>query len=106
MTRGTEFLFDLDLTLTATSRASMQPQELTMRGARGGAKEDQAPGAGKISLGVSGDAEATLDTTSPTFMRCWPNASVTASPPWQSRVTACSRRSYERRKLDRSPPAQ
>jgi predicted dehydrogenase len=44
MTRGTEFLFEVhgdkgDLTLTATSRASMQRQELTVRGAQGAAKE-------------------------------------------------------------------
>src|SRR5438270_3215779 len=44
MTRGTEFLFEIhgdggDLTLTATSRASMQRQELTVRGAQGTAKE-------------------------------------------------------------------
>ena len=55
MTRGTEFLFDHELTLMATSRASMQRQKLTVRGARGGAKEDQAPRAGKISLGASGE---------------------------------------------------
>src|SRR3954451_14667500 len=39
MTRGTEFLFEIhgdrgDLTLTATTHASMQRQELTVRGAR------------------------------------------------------------------------
>jgi predicted dehydrogenase len=44
MSRGTEFLFEIhgdrgDLTLTATSRASMQRQELTVRGAQGAAKE-------------------------------------------------------------------
>lgn len=44
MTRGTEFLFEIhgdrgDLTLTATTRASMQRQELTVRGAQGSAKE-------------------------------------------------------------------
>src|SRR5256885_1467617 len=44
MTRGTEFLFEVhgdngDLALTATSRASMQRQELTVRGAQGAAKE-------------------------------------------------------------------
>jgi predicted dehydrogenase len=44
MTRGTEFLFEVhgdkgDLTLTAASRASMQRQELTVRGAQGAAKE-------------------------------------------------------------------
>ena len=44
MTRGTEFLFEIhgdrgDLTLTATTRASMQRQELTVRGARGAAKK-------------------------------------------------------------------
>jgi len=44
MTRGTEFLFEIhgdkgDLALTATSRASMQRQELTVRGAQGAAKE-------------------------------------------------------------------
>src|SRR3954451_3618615 len=44
MTRGTEFLFEIhgeegDLTLTATTRASMQRQELTVRGAQGTAKE-------------------------------------------------------------------
>jgi predicted dehydrogenase len=44
MTRGTEFLFEVhgdrgDLTLTATTRASMQRQELTVRGAQGAAKE-------------------------------------------------------------------
>ena len=44
MTRGTEFLFEIhgdrgDLTLTATTRASMQRQELTVRGAQGAAKE-------------------------------------------------------------------
>jgi predicted dehydrogenase len=44
MRRGTEFLFEIhgdegDLTLTATSRASMQRQELTVRGAQGAAKE-------------------------------------------------------------------
>src|SRR5712671_4141639 len=43
MRRGTEFLFEIhgdegDLTLTATSRASMQRQELTVRGAQGAAK--------------------------------------------------------------------
>jgi predicted dehydrogenase len=40
MARGTEFLFEIhgeegDLQLTATSRASMQRQELTLKGARG-----------------------------------------------------------------------
>src|SRR5215211_2249354 len=44
MNRGTEFLFEIhgdagDLTLTATTRASMQRQELTVRGAQGAAKE-------------------------------------------------------------------
>jgi predicted dehydrogenase len=44
MTRGTEFLFEVhgdrgDLTLTATTRASMQRQELTVRGAQGAARE-------------------------------------------------------------------
>jgi predicted dehydrogenase len=44
MTRGTEFLFEVhgdrgDLVLTATTRASMQRQELTVRGAQGAAKE-------------------------------------------------------------------
>jgi predicted dehydrogenase len=44
MARGIEFLFEIhgdqgDLTLTATSRASMQRQELTVRGAQGAAKE-------------------------------------------------------------------
>ncbi len=44
MTRGTEFLFEVhgdrgDLTLTATTRASMQRQELTVRGAQGAAKD-------------------------------------------------------------------
>src|SRR5207253_2183656 len=43
MTRGTAFLFEIhgdegDLALTATSRASMQRQELTVRGAQGAAK--------------------------------------------------------------------
>lgn len=43
MTRGTEFLFEIhgdqgDLTLSATTRASMQRQELTVRGAQGTAK--------------------------------------------------------------------
>ena len=44
MTRGTEFLFEIhgdrgDLTLVATTRASMQRQELTVRGAQGAATE-------------------------------------------------------------------
>src|SRR6476646_2603864 len=44
MTRGTEFLFEIhgdrgDRTLTATTRASMQRQELTVHGAQGAAKE-------------------------------------------------------------------
>jgi predicted dehydrogenase len=44
MARGTEFLFEVhgdrgDLALTATTRASMQRQELTVRGAQDGAKE-------------------------------------------------------------------
>src|SRR5438270_10446863 len=44
MNRGTAFLFEIhgdagDLQLTATSRASMQRQELNVRGARGDAKE-------------------------------------------------------------------
>jgi predicted dehydrogenase len=44
MTRGTEFLFEVhgdrgDLTLTATTRASMQRQELIVRGAQGTAKD-------------------------------------------------------------------
>jgi predicted dehydrogenase len=44
MTRGTEFLFEIhgergDLTLSATTRASMQRQELTVRGAQGAATE-------------------------------------------------------------------
>ena len=44
MKRGTDFLFEIhgeegDLQLTATSRASMQRQELNVRGARGDAKE-------------------------------------------------------------------
>jgi predicted dehydrogenase len=44
MTRGTEFLFEIhgdrgDLVLTATTRASMQRQELTVRGAQGATKE-------------------------------------------------------------------
>ncbi len=44
MRRGTEHLFEIhgeegDLTLTATTRASMQRQELTVRGAQGSAKE-------------------------------------------------------------------
>jgi predicted dehydrogenase len=44
MSRGTAFLFEIhgdngDLTLTATTRDSMQRQELTVRGAQGGAKE-------------------------------------------------------------------
>jgi predicted dehydrogenase len=42
--RGTAFLFEIhgeegDLQLTATSRASMQRQELNVKGARGGEKE-------------------------------------------------------------------
>ena len=44
MTRGTEFLFEIhgdrgDLTLAATTRASMQRQELIVRGAQGTAKD-------------------------------------------------------------------
>src|SRR5262249_15541402 len=44
MTRGTAFLFEIhgdngDLTLTATTRDSMQRQELTVKGAQGGARE-------------------------------------------------------------------
>jgi predicted dehydrogenase len=44
MNRGTAFLFEIhgdegDLQLTATSRASMQRQELNVKGARGDAKE-------------------------------------------------------------------
>ena len=44
MARGTEFLLEIhgdegDLSLSATTRASMQRQELTVRGAQGGAKE-------------------------------------------------------------------
>jgi len=44
MTRGTAFLFEIhgdngDLTLTATTRDSMQRQELTVRGAQGGARD-------------------------------------------------------------------
>jgi predicted dehydrogenase len=44
MTRGTEFLFEVhgdsgDLTLSATTRASMQRQDLIVRGAQGTAKE-------------------------------------------------------------------
>lgn len=44
MTRGTAFLFEIhgddgDLALTATTRDSMQRQELTLRGAHGGANE-------------------------------------------------------------------
>jgi predicted dehydrogenase len=44
MNRGTAFLFEIhgeegDLQLTATSRASMQRQELNVKGARGNAKE-------------------------------------------------------------------
>ena len=44
MNRGTAFLFEIhgeegDLQLTATSRASMQRQELQVKGARGDAKE-------------------------------------------------------------------
>src|SRR5215831_14808619 len=44
MNRGTPFLFEIhgeegDIQLTATSRASMQRQELNVRGARGDAKE-------------------------------------------------------------------
>ena len=44
MARGTAYLFEIhgekgDLTLTATSRDSMQRQELTVRGAQGAAKE-------------------------------------------------------------------
>jgi predicted dehydrogenase len=44
MARGTEFLFEIhgdagDLVLTATTRASMQRQELRLQGARGGDKE-------------------------------------------------------------------
>jgi predicted dehydrogenase len=44
MTRGTAFLFEIhgdegDLALAATSRASMQRQELIVRGAQGAAKE-------------------------------------------------------------------
>lgn len=44
MARGTEFLFEIhgdagDLQLTATSRASMQRQELKLKGARGGDAE-------------------------------------------------------------------
>ncbi len=44
MARGTEFLFEIhgdtgDLALTATTRASMQRQELRVQGARGGDKE-------------------------------------------------------------------
>src|SRR6266403_990780 len=56
MRRGTEFLFEIhgdegDLTLTATSRASMQRQELTVRGAQGAAKELVSVPA-KYSLGA------------------------------------------------------
>jgi predicted dehydrogenase len=44
MTRGTAFLFEIhgekgDLALTATSRASMQRQELKLQGAQGEAQE-------------------------------------------------------------------
>jgi predicted dehydrogenase len=44
MTRGTEFLFEIhgdrgDLVLAATTRASMQRQELTVQGGQGAAKE-------------------------------------------------------------------
>ena len=44
MTRGSEFLFEIhgsegDLALAATMRASTQRQELTVRGARGTAKD-------------------------------------------------------------------
>jgi predicted dehydrogenase len=65
MTRGTEFLFEVhgdrgDLTLTATTRASMQRQELIVRGAQGREKElAQLPVPGKyrwVPEGLPGDS--------------------------------------------------
>ena len=65
MTRGTEFLFEVhgdrgDLTLTATTRASMQRQELIVRGAQGAEKElAELPVPGKyrwVPEGLPGDS--------------------------------------------------
>jgi len=65
MNRGTAFLFEIhgdqgDLQLTATSRASMQRQELNVRGARGDEKElAELPIPGKyrwVPEGVSSDS--------------------------------------------------
>jgi predicted dehydrogenase len=65
MNRGTAFLFEIhgekgDLQLTATSRASMQRQELNVKGARGDANElAELPIPGKyrwVSEGVAPDS--------------------------------------------------
>jgi predicted dehydrogenase len=65
MNRGTAFLFEIhgdegDLQLTATSRASMQRQELNVKGARGHARElAEVPIPGKyrwVSEGVAPDS--------------------------------------------------
>ena len=64
MTRGTEFLFEIhgdegDLVLTATTRASMQRQELTVRGAQGAAKTGRNAGSRQVPLGAGRHAAGT-----------------------------------------------
>ena len=62
MARGTEFLFEIhgdegDLVLTATTRASMQRQELSVQGAQGaGTPLANMPIPAEIPLGAGGRA--------------------------------------------------
>jgi hypothetical protein len=84
MNRGTAFLFEIhgeegDLQLTATSRASMQRQELNVKGTRGDAKElAELPIPGKYRW-VPEELRPTLVTRSHSSTRDWPKASGTAN---------------------------
>src|SRR5215472_4843048 len=75
MNRGTAFIFEIhgeqgDLQLTATSRASMQRQELNVRGARGGEKElADLPIPGKYRWVPEGVAHETRYTVEQLYVR-------------------------------------
>jgi hypothetical protein len=86
MNRGTAFLFEIhgdqgDLQLTAISRASMQRQELNLRGARGDEKELAALPIPSKYRWIPEGCRPTLVTMSLSSTRDWPKASETANLP-------------------------
>ena len=113
MARGTEFLFEIhgeegDLVLTATSRASMQRQELNVKGARGEGDGARRPaGSRQIPLGARRGARGVSLQCRSALREARPSASVTASrsapaSTQPSPAIACSMRSCVPRTPGRS----